>query len=131
MFRRLFAPHHRRPRPLRPSLRVYDPSQAKLEAESVKACIVKFNDSDDPVSESAPAHQGATVQPGQGASVGAVDRLLQAPDVRGLSPASRPIQRGDQVGRAAGTKGSTDPAVADELLAKIDEISEIFWATKK
>jgi nickel superoxide dismutase len=30
----------------------------------------------------------------------------------------------------AGTKGTTDVAVADKLL-KIDEISEIFWATKK
>jgi nickel superoxide dismutase len=32
---------------------------------------------------------------------------------------------------AAGTKGSWDPKVADELLGKIDEIAEIFWETKK
>ena len=32
---------------------------------------------------------------------------------------------------ASGTKGSNDVAVADKLLAKIDEIAEIFWATKK
>ena len=32
---------------------------------------------------------------------------------------------------AAGTKGSWDLAKADELLAKIDEIAEIFWETKK
>ncbi|MCR1785810.1 superoxide dismutase, Ni, partial [Nocardioides carbamazepini] len=32
---------------------------------------------------------------------------------------------------ASGTKGTLDPAKADELLAKIDEIAEIFWATKK
>jgi len=32
---------------------------------------------------------------------------------------------------AAGTKGTQDVAVADSLLAKIDEIAEIFWATKK
>ena len=31
---------------------------------------------------------------------------------------------------AAGTKGSNDVAVADQLLAKIDEISDIFWETK-
>ena len=31
---------------------------------------------------------------------------------------------------AAGTKGTTDVAVADDLLAKIDRIAEIFWATK-
>ena len=32
---------------------------------------------------------------------------------------------------AAGTKGTQDVAVADKLIAKIDEIAEIFWATKK
>jgi nickel superoxide dismutase len=32
---------------------------------------------------------------------------------------------------AGGTKGSWDLAKADELLAKIDEIAEIFWETKK
>ncbi|MGN6792174.1 MAG: superoxide dismutase [Ni], partial [Streptosporangiaceae bacterium] len=32
---------------------------------------------------------------------------------------------------AAGTKGSTDPATADALLAKIEDISKIFWETKQ
>ena len=32
---------------------------------------------------------------------------------------------------AGGTKGTTDVAVADKLLAKIDEIAAIFWETKK
>jgi hypothetical protein len=32
---------------------------------------------------------------------------------------------------SAGTKGSTNPATGDELLAKIDEISKIFWETKQ
>jgi nickel superoxide dismutase len=32
---------------------------------------------------------------------------------------------------AGGTKGTVDVAVADELLAKIDEIAVIFWETKK
>jgi nickel superoxide dismutase len=31
---------------------------------------------------------------------------------------------------AGGTKGSLDVAVADNLIAKIDEIAEIFWETK-
>ena len=34
-------------------------------------------------------------------------------------------------GGGGGTKSSTDPAVADQLLAKIDEISKIFWETKQ
>jgi nickel superoxide dismutase len=32
---------------------------------------------------------------------------------------------------ASGTKGSAGPAVADQLLAKIEEISKIFWVTKQ
>jgi nickel superoxide dismutase len=32
---------------------------------------------------------------------------------------------------ASGTKGSMDPAKGDELLAKIEEISKIFWETKQ
>ena len=28
-------------------------------------------------------------------------------------------------------KGSVDPAVADQLLGKIEEISKIFWETKQ
>ena len=32
---------------------------------------------------------------------------------------------------AAGTKGGWDLDKADQLLAKIDEIAEIFWETKK
>src|SRR6266568_1197926 len=32
---------------------------------------------------------------------------------------------------ASGTKGSTDPATAEALLAKIDDIAKIFWDTKQ
>jgi nickel superoxide dismutase len=32
---------------------------------------------------------------------------------------------------AGGTKGSTNVSVADDLLAKIEEISKIFWETKQ
>ncbi|HEV7900040.1 MAG TPA: superoxide dismutase, Ni, partial [Planosporangium sp.] len=32
---------------------------------------------------------------------------------------------------ASGAKGSVDPDVADKLLAKIEEISKIFWETKQ
>jgi nickel superoxide dismutase len=32
---------------------------------------------------------------------------------------------------AGGTKGTVDVAVADQLLGKIDEISAVFWETKK
>jgi nickel superoxide dismutase len=32
---------------------------------------------------------------------------------------------------AGGSKGTNDVAVAEKLIGKIDEIAEIFWATKK
>ena len=34
-------------------------------------------------------------------------------------------------GGGGGTKSSTDPAVASQLLGKIEEISKIFWETKQ
>jgi acyl CoA:acetate/3-ketoacid CoA transferase len=38
---------------------------------------------------------------------------------------------GPKLAGAGGTKSTTDVAVADALLAKIDEIAAIFWETKK
>ena len=32
---------------------------------------------------------------------------------------------------AGGAKGAADPAVAEQLLGKIEEISKIFWETKQ
>ncbi len=68
---------------------VYDPAQARIEAQSVKACIEKY------------------------------------PQLNGL------FNEATKLAGAGGTKGSLDVAVADQLLAKIDEIAEIFWETKK
>jgi len=111
---------------------VYDPAQARLEAESVKACIVKFNGSDDPV-----FRERALVIKEQRSDL--VKEHLWVlwtdyfkpphfetyPQLHGL------FNEATKLAGAGGTKQSTDPAVADELLAKIDEIAEIFWATKK
>jgi Nickel-containing superoxide dismutase len=41
------------------------------------------------------------------------------------------VNEATKLAGAAGTKGSTDPAVAEVLLAKIEEISKIFWETKQ
>src|SRR5687768_2417735 len=41
------------------------------------------------------------------------------------------VNEATKLAGASGAKGSLDAAVADQLLAKIDEIAEIFWATKK
>ena len=41
------------------------------------------------------------------------------------------VNEATKLAGATGAKGSLDAEVADDLLAKIDEIAEIFWETKK
>jgi nickel superoxide dismutase len=41
------------------------------------------------------------------------------------------VNEATKLAGASGAKGSLDAKVADELLAKIDEIATIFWETKK
>ena len=41
------------------------------------------------------------------------------------------VNEATKLAGASGTKGTMDAEVADQLLAKIDEIAEIFWETKK
>ena len=55
-------------------------------------------------------------------------------DQKGLDEVIARLEAGDTpsaIKGAAGTKGSTDVAKADELLAKIEEINKIFWETKQ
>jgi nickel superoxide dismutase len=41
------------------------------------------------------------------------------------------VNEATKLAGASGSKGSADPKVAEELLAKIDEIAKIFWETKQ
>jgi hypothetical protein len=41
------------------------------------------------------------------------------------------VNEATKLAGGTGTKGSTDPDVASQLLAKIEEISKIFWETKQ
>ena len=41
------------------------------------------------------------------------------------------VNEATKLAGASGTKGTMDAEAADQLLAKIDEIAEIFWETKK
>ena len=79
---------------------VYDPAQARIEAESVKAIIGKVADNDDPDFRTrAVDHQGAALGARQAPPVGALDRLLQAPALREVPAAAHAGQRGDQARR--------------------------------
>ena len=134
MFARLFAPTPSRFPPTATfPCGVYDPAQARIEAESIKAHHRQGRGQRRP---RLPHPRHALIKEQRSELVkhhllGAVDRLLQASALREVPPAARPGQRGHQARGASGTKGRLDAGKADELLAKIDEIAEIFWETKK
>jgi len=112
---------------------VYDPAQARIEAQSVKAICEKYNDSDDEE-----FRIRALLIKEQRAEL--VKHHLwvlwtdyfkpphfdKYPQLHQLFNEATKL-----AGGGGGAKASTDVAVADQLLAKIDEIAEIFWETKK
>jgi nickel superoxide dismutase len=111
---------------------VYDPAQARIEAESVKATIEKYHASNDPTFQA----RAIAVKEERSDLVKHHLWVLWTdyfkpphfeayPNLHGL------FNEATKLAGAGGTKGSTDVAVAEKLLGKIDEIAEIFWATKK
>jgi nickel superoxide dismutase len=111
---------------------VYDPAQAKLEAQSVKACMEKYAASDDP------DFRTRAVLVKEQRSTLVKEHLwvlwtdyFKPPHFEAYPQLNTLFNEATKLAGAAGTKGTQDVAVADSLLAKIDEIAEIFWATKK
>ncbi|WP_084959340.1 superoxide dismutase, Ni [Thermoactinospora rubra] len=110
---------------------VYDPAQARIEAESVKAIMEKYNANEDPVFRTR-----ALIIKEQRAELVKhhlwvlwtdyfkPNHLEQYPQLHQL------FWEATKLAGAAGGKGQVDVAKADELLAKIDEIAKIFWETK-
>ena len=110
---------------------VYDPAQARIEAESIKAIIGKVKDNDDPDFRTrAIIIKEERSEPGQAPPVGAVDRLLQAAALREVPAAAHPHQRGHQARGRQRHQGPFNKQVADDLLAKIAEIDAIYKETK-
>ena len=110
---------------------VYDPAQARLEAESVKACMVKYHGSDDA------DFRARAIAIKEERSNMVKEHLwvlwtdyFKAPHFEKYPQLNALFNEATKLAGAGGTKGTTDVAVADSLLAKIDEIAEIFWATK-
>lgn len=109
---------------------VYDPAQARIEAESVKAIAQKYQDSTDEV-----FRQRCIFIKEQRAEL--VKHHLwvlwtdyfKPPHVEQFPQLHDLFWRATK--KAGDAKKSMDPAVADELLALIDEIADIFWKTKK
>ena len=111
---------------------VYDPAQARIEAESIKAIIAKVADNDDP-----DFRTRAIVIKEQRAEL--VKHHLwvlwtdyfkpphfeKYPELHGL------FNEATKLAGASGAKGSLDAEVAQKLLDKIAEIDKIFWETKQ
>ena len=109
---------------------VYDPAQARIEAQSVKAVMEKYNASSD-----ADFKVRATLIKEERCELVKhhlwvlwtdyfkVDHLKAFPNLHDLFWMAT---------KSAGdAKKTNDPVVADRLLSEIDAIAEIFWATKK
>jgi nickel superoxide dismutase len=111
---------------------VYDPAQARIEAASVKACMEKFHANPDPI------FQGRAVAIKEERSNMVKEHLwilwtdyFKPAHFESYPQLNDLFNEATKLAGAGGTKGTNDVAVADKLLAKIDEIAEIFWATKK
>ena len=111
---------------------VYDPAQARLEAESVKACMVKYNDSSDA------DFKARAISIKEERSNMVKEHLwvlwtdyFKAPHFEKYPQLNDLFNQATKLAGAGGTKGTVDVAVADQLLGRIDEIAAIFWETKK
>ncbi len=111
---------------------VYDPAQAKIEAQSVKACMEKYQasaDSDFKARAVAIKEERSNMVKEHlwvlWTDYFKPNHFEAHPQLHGL------FNEATKLAGAAGTKGTNDVAVAEKLLVKIDEIAEIFWATKK
>ncbi|HSQ36298.1 MAG TPA: superoxide dismutase, Ni [Acidimicrobiia bacterium] len=109
---------------------VYDPAQARIEAESVKAIAQKYQDSTDEV-----FRQRCIMLKEQRAELVKHHLWVLWTDYFKPPHVEQFPQLHDLFWRAAKKAGdakkSMDPVVGDELLALIDEIAGIFWKTKK
>ena len=108
---------------------VYDPAQARIEAESVKACQEKFQGSDD-----AEFRARAVAIKEERANLVKEhlwvlwtdyfkpEHLEKHPNLHDLFWSATK--------EAGAAKKSNDPAQGQKLLDSIDEIAKVFWETK-
>jgi nickel superoxide dismutase len=111
---------------------VYDPAQARIEAESVKAIAEKYQNNTDPEfrtrcliikeqrSELVKHHLWVLWTD-----------YFKPPHFEKYPQLNQLFNEATKLAGAGGTKGSTSVEKADELLSKIEEITKIFWETKQ
>src|SRR3954452_8552334 len=110
---------------------IYDPAQARIEAESVKAIIEKYEANEDPVFRA----RALIIKEQRSELVKHHLWVLwtdyfKPPHFEKYPQLHQLFNEATKLAGASGTKGGVDVAKAEELLAKIDEISKIFWETK-
>ncbi|MBS2536825.1 nickel superoxide dismutase [Catenulispora sp. EB89] len=111
---------------------VYDPAQARIEAESVLAITKKYADSSDEAFRT----RAIVIKEQRSELVKHHLWVLwtdyfKAPHFEKYPQLNTLFNEATKLAGAGGTKGSMDPAVAEQLLGKIEEISKIFWETKQ
>lgn len=111
---------------------VYDPAQARIEAESVKAVQQKYQDNEDP------EFRTRAILIAEQRSELVKHHLwvlwtdyFKPPHFEKYPNLHELFNKATKAAGAAGTKGSMDPAKGQELLDYIAEIDKIFWETKQ
>jgi nickel superoxide dismutase len=109
---------------------VYDPAQARIEADSVKACQEKYQGNEDPTfrARSIAIREQRAEMVKHHLSVLWHDyfktpHFEKYPDLHALF--------NDTIKQASACKQSNDPADGQKLLDGIAKIDAIFWETKK
>jgi nickel superoxide dismutase len=129
MLHRILAPHRTVHAHCDLPCGVYDPAQARIEAESVKACQQKWQDSDDDVFK----ERAVAIKEERATMVKEhlwvlwtdyfkPEHLEKHPDLHDLFWKATK--------EAGAAKKSNDPAQGQTLLDAIDEVSKVFWETK-
>ncbi len=111
---------------------VYDPAQARIEAESVKAICEKYAQNSDPEFRT----RALLIKEQRSELVKHHLWVLwtdyfKPPHFKKYPQLHQLFNEATKLAGASGTKGSLDPATAEQLLVKIDEIAKIFWETKQ
>jgi len=111
---------------------VYDPVQARIEAESVKAICGKYAQNTDPGFRA----RALLIKEQRSELVKHHLWVLwtdyfKAPHFEKYPQLHQLFNEATKLAGASGTKGSADVGTAEQLLARISEIDKIFWETKQ
>ncbi|MGV9264984.1 superoxide dismutase, Ni [Kitasatospora sp. NPDC003701] len=130
MFSRLFAPRATVHAHCDLPCGVYDPAQARIEAESVKGTQEKYQANEDPAFRT----RALIIKEQRAEAVKHHISVLwsdyfKAPHFEKYPQLHQLIN--DTLKAASAAKASTDPATGQALLDLIAEVDKIFWETKQ